>query len=62
MANKLFKATYTADPGIYKNQEYELNIGTLDTRIVIKRKCGAGKKYYNNINEFLQEWDKIRKV
>jgi hypothetical protein len=59
---KLFKATYTGEPGIYKPMEYVLNIGSIEGRIVIKRKCGAGKKYYNNINEFLSEWSNIRKV
>lgn len=61
MANKLFNATYTGEPGIYKQQEYELNIGQVGNCVVIRRKCGAGKKYYNNVNEFLAEWNNIRR-
>lgn len=58
----MFKATYIGTSGIYKNEEYTINIGAIDSRIVVKRKCGAGKVYYSNIVEFLNNWDKIRKV
>ena len=58
----MYSALYTGTPGIYKNQEYQINIGCILGRIVIRRKCGAGKVYYDNVIEFLNNWDKIRKV
>jgi len=57
----MFNALYIGTPGIYKNQEYQINIGSLQGRIVIRRKCGAGKVYYDSIIDFLNNWDKIRK-
>ncbi len=50
------------EPGLYKHQEYIINIGTIENRVVIVRKCGAGKVWYNSIIEFLSNWDNIRKV
>lgn len=58
----LFKATYIGEAGIYKNEEYVINIGVLINRICVRRKCGAGKVFYKDINEFLMNWDNIRKV
>jgi hypothetical protein len=56
----LFKAVYKGEVGIYKHQEYIINIGNLVNCICVKRKCGAGKVFYKDINEFLANWDNIR--
>lgn len=58
----MFRAKYIGEIGLYQNKEYIIRIGTLNGRVVINRKCGAGRVYYNSIVEFLQNWDNIRKA
>lgn len=58
----MFTATYTGQIGLYKHQSYKIRIGDLNGRVVVNRSCGAGRVYYQNIVEFLNNWDKIRRV
>jgi len=58
----MFSAIYIGEVGLYKNQEYIIRIGMINGHIVVNRKCGAGRKYYGSIIEFLKDWDKIKKV
>ena len=58
----MYRAIFTGQAGLYKNQEYEIRIGVINGWIHVRRKCGAGRMNYPSILDFLRDWDYIRKV